>query len=236
MLNKLLNFLFHREDEINNIEIKETWVTTPECPYCSCALEKMPGRKKKCPECKCYIFVRTSPLSGNKILITEEQIPEIEEAWAIKNGTHQEYIDTKEKQERKIKHTQEQNNNPSFKPSDSDLNWSFLNSELEFYAKKSNWHGYRDTKLEMAEQLLNEKKYENALYSYLEVAYRDLADPEELIDSEVYEGIHKIKKANKMKLSQIKEVWEKYTTRVSLPLPHNKAWKEILELIKLENN
>ena len=233
MLKKLLNVFFRNEEENNNIKINDTWVTTPECPYCSHILEKMPGRKKKCPECKSYIFVRTSPISGNKVLIKEDQIPEIEEAWSIKNGTHQEYVFEKERQNRRIEHRQEQNLNASFKRSDSDLNWSFLNSELEYFAQHSNWYGYRETKFEMAEQLLNEKKYENALFSYLEVAYRDLSSSEELIDSRVYEAIGKIKKANKMKQSDIKEVWDKYIPRISLPLSRDEAWKEILELIKL---
>lgn len=83
----------------------------------------------------------------------------------------------------------------------------------------------------MAEQLLEEKKYTNALYSYLEVAYRDLASPDNLLSSSVYEGIVDIKKTTNMDMNQIKEVWDKYVTRVSLSLSHEDAWKEISEFI-----
>ena len=36
--------------------------TTKTCPYCGVKLEKIPKRKKKCPECGDYIFVRKGKL------------------------------------------------------------------------------------------------------------------------------------------------------------------------------
>jgi hypothetical protein len=42
------------------------------CPYCENILEQFPKRKKKCSYCKQEIFVRTSPLTRCKVLVTEE--------------------------------------------------------------------------------------------------------------------------------------------------------------------
>jgi len=61
------------------------------CPYCNHALDKKPGRKKKCPNCEKFIYVRTSPKTGEKILITESEREIIEEQWSIINGTHSEF-------------------------------------------------------------------------------------------------------------------------------------------------
>jgi hypothetical protein len=62
------------------------------CPYCRNRLDKKPGRKKKCPHCANFIYVRTRPLDNQKVLVTEEQREVIEEQWSIVNGTHDDYI------------------------------------------------------------------------------------------------------------------------------------------------
>jgi hypothetical protein len=52
------------------------------CPYCNQILEKRPKRKKKCPHCGEYIYVRTPPSGdGSKVLVTEEGAKGIEKAW-----------------------------------------------------------------------------------------------------------------------------------------------------------
>jgi hypothetical protein len=56
------------------------------CPYCSSALEKKPGRKKKCPDCGNFIYVRTRPIDRERVLVTEAQIAEIERQWEIMSG------------------------------------------------------------------------------------------------------------------------------------------------------
>src|SRR5690606_13242078 len=57
------------------------------CPYCSVALAKFPGRKTKCKSCEQYIYVRTRPLDSQRILVKEDELPIVEEQWAIKNDT-----------------------------------------------------------------------------------------------------------------------------------------------------
>ena len=58
------------------------------CPYCNQVLKKKPGRKKKCPSCNQFIYVRTRPSDKQQVLLTETQAEEIEEQWSIVNGTH----------------------------------------------------------------------------------------------------------------------------------------------------
>lgn len=67
-------------------------VTEAVCPYCDHVLEKMPGRKKKCPACTKDIYVRTRPQDKVKILVREDQLLLVEEQWSIANGTHPQFL------------------------------------------------------------------------------------------------------------------------------------------------
>lgn len=101
------------------------------CPYCNESLEIAPKRKKKCPYCGNFIYVRTSPSSHQKILVTEEGIKEIEKEWekvhfrndCLRNlksyGIHEsDFIKQKEKLSKKF----------GFEADDYDVMWSIFNS------------------------------------------------------------------------------------------------------------
>src|SRR5438105_1014407 len=75
-----------------SLVVTDIGTSVPTCPYCGNQLDKMPGRKKKCPACAQYILVRTRPSDRRKILIREDQALQIEEQWAISNGTHAQFI------------------------------------------------------------------------------------------------------------------------------------------------
>jgi hypothetical protein len=105
-------------NEVGNIE--------PICPYCSKPLAKMPAKKKKCPECDNFIFVRTRPSDNKKVLVTEAQTELIKEQWTTANGTQEEYlkekaefIDTKERLAKQF----------GCAPSDNDVRWRLLSEE-----------------------------------------------------------------------------------------------------------
>jgi hypothetical protein len=55
-----------------------------QCPYCNKQLPKFPSRKAACPFCKKIYYVRTDPLSGDKVVLTELQVDENKLAWAKK--------------------------------------------------------------------------------------------------------------------------------------------------------
>ncbi|MCJ7770200.1 minor capsid protein [Candidatus Bathyarchaeota archaeon] len=69
----------------SNSEFTAIGNTEPLCPYCNYRLDKMPLKKKQCPNCKNFIRSRTRPLDNKKVLIKEEQVDELERQWAIKN-------------------------------------------------------------------------------------------------------------------------------------------------------
>ncbi len=73
-------------------EIPRVGNKEPICPYCSSTLDKMPGRKIKCPSCSQIMYVRTCPDERVKILVREDQIELIEEKWSIENGTHEQFL------------------------------------------------------------------------------------------------------------------------------------------------
>jgi tetratricopeptide (TPR) repeat protein len=57
------------------------------CPYCNRKLEKTPGRKKACPHCGNYIYVRTRPNDFIKILVTKQDADTIQKQWNLLNQT-----------------------------------------------------------------------------------------------------------------------------------------------------
>ena len=75
--------------------------TEPVCPYCNYKFDKMPLKKKQCPNCKNFIRSRTRPLDNKKILIREGQIDELEMQWAFKNGYSVSQINALKKEGRK---------------------------------------------------------------------------------------------------------------------------------------
>lgn len=148
------------------------------CPYCDSSLEKRPGRKKKCPSCGEFIYVRTRPSDNQRVLVTEDQAEIIEEQWSIVNGTQKEFLRQKEEGKRVVaKERQELEKRFGSKPSDTDIEWSLLNKDILKHAQDRNWGFFRNTKFGMAEILRKEAKLKDALAFYLEVCYLDLNGP-----------------------------------------------------------
>jgi len=144
------------------------------CPYCQSELEKFPCRKKKCPTCKEFIFVRTRPSDNKKILIREDQIIEVEELWSIKNGTHDNFLEDRRKFS---KQKESLTSAIGREPTENEVNLELLNQELASYAKDYQWGLYRNAKLSIGTILKKEGKLEEALNLYLQVCYIDLNGP-----------------------------------------------------------
>ncbi len=71
---------------VRDTQITPIGNTEPVCPYCNYKFDKMPLKKKQCPNCKNFIRSRTRPFDNQKILIREDQIHELEMQWEFKNG------------------------------------------------------------------------------------------------------------------------------------------------------
>lgn len=59
------------------------------CPSCNGPLKKVPGAKTKCPNCSEFVYVRTDPRSKSRRVVNESELEDIEDAWAMLNGTYE---------------------------------------------------------------------------------------------------------------------------------------------------
>jgi DNA-directed RNA polymerase subunit RPC12/RpoP len=144
------------------------------CPYCNKELQKKPGKKKKCPHCGKYIYVRTRPQDKKQVLVTEDQAELIEEQWSIVNGTHDEYLARRRTIEEERTRLAKQFGR---EPSEKDVQWALLNKEVLKHASDGDWGLYRNARFQMAEILRKESKLNQALSMYFWVCYLDLNGP-----------------------------------------------------------
>jgi len=144
-----------------------------ECPYCFTPLEPRPGRKKKCPHCGEYIYVRKRPSDGRRVLLTEAQVEELEEQWSIANGRHEEYVAKRQQWEKAKRHL----TRAGVEPSKDMVEFHLYSEEAMRHAKLGNMAEYRDAQMGMATVLEREGRAEAALSKYLGVWYMDLNGP-----------------------------------------------------------
>lgn len=106
--------------------------------------------------------------------------------------------------------------------------WTSLYTDLASHAANDDSSMYRDTRLKMADLAFSEKRYKYALNVFLEIAYRDLDRPDQLVCSRVYEPICEISKTLHLDLSDIKNVWDGgVATKLALHTDQREAWDEI---------
>jgi len=220
----------------------------PICPYCNGTLDKIPGRKKKCPTCGGFIYVRTRPSDKKKILIKEDQISVIEEQWAIANGTHEQFFAEQEAHEREREALRKKFGR---EPSENDIRWSMLNRSLLKHAQDFQWGFYRNARLSMGDILKKESKELEALDTYLEVCYLDVNGPSNCgtRDSEILREyppfdpkraivapgvigyINKIIASHRLTQEQVEKRFIKLAKRtdesLKLPVDPESAWKNL---------
>jgi ribosomal protein L40E len=152
----------------------------PLCPYCGSALKKVPKRKTLCPSCREPIYIRSRPSDRKKTLVTQEQADEIEEEWTIHYEANDLDESDRERFEQIRQAIKEKYGREVPKKLHSalhDIRWSSYNREGLDSIRKSNFGLFRNTRLRMAQQMKEEKKYKRALEFYLEVCYIDLNGP-----------------------------------------------------------
>ena len=144
------------------------------CPHCSQALDTRPGRKKKCPYCGRFIYVRTRPSDHKRVLVTEAQAEQIEEQWSIVQGTHDSYLARKS---RFAQVKAELTSKPGTEPTDDQVQFHLLNQDAMEQARSQMWGMFSSTRRKMAEILWKTSDPRNALERFLEVCYLDLNGP-----------------------------------------------------------
>lgn len=66
---------------LGETEIRPLGRTDDVCPSCGVELARRPGRKASCPHCGEYIYVRTRPWDGRRVLASESETVEVEAQW-----------------------------------------------------------------------------------------------------------------------------------------------------------
>ena len=157
---------------IRDKKVKLLGMVDANCPYCNVKLEKQPGRKKKCPSCSNYIYVRTRPQDREKVLLREDQLIALEEQWAIVNGTHDHFL-SKQTQLKSVSDKLQRRFGKE--PSKNDIQWSILNDDGLTHIQNKDWGLYRNTRQSMSEILRKEGKHLKSIDLLLEVCTLDLS-------------------------------------------------------------
>ena len=153
---------------------KHVGQTKPICPYCLVPLEKMPGRKKKCPSCGSYMFVRTRSTDSKKILIREDQIDYLEAQWHLARGTHDEYIKEKTWEQREKAQLA---NSLGREPSEGEVELHLAELEAKKFSRERLWGLFRNSKLDKAKSLMKLDRFNEAVVEYCGVCYLDMNGP-----------------------------------------------------------
>lgn len=149
-------------------------LTVAVCPYCDAQLEKKPGRKKKCPDCGNFIYVRMRPQDRERVLLREDQLILLEEQWSIANGTHEQFLAV---QSRTNSVTDQLRVRFDRDPSENEVQWVILKADAADHKRNQNWGLYRNSRFMMAEILDKEERYFDCLSLLLEVCFLDLNGP-----------------------------------------------------------
>jgi hypothetical protein len=135
----------------------------------------MPSRKKKCPGCGHYIYVRTRPEDRVRVLVTEEQAAAIEEQWTChyrekelaRIGGLPGYETARAKMNRSL----------GREPDDHEVVIELTRRELAQHKADKQWGLYRNAKLQIATELQALHQADSALAAYLDVCYLDINGP-----------------------------------------------------------
>jgi len=163
------NFAFHRPGPETSTEYTTIGNADPICPYCGHRFEKMPGRKKECPECKKTFFVRTRPLDNKKVLVTSDQAIEVNRQNEIRTGQFDERQQRSYSTVRRDVQTR-----LGREPTNYEVMSAFLTEECRYFASRNDWGFYTNTLGEqekLAEDFGNKKE---ALFYCLMICYLDL--------------------------------------------------------------
>lgn len=148
--------------------------TEPQCPYCTAPLDKMPGRKKKCPHCGNAIYVRSRPSDKKPVLVREDEQIFVEAYRRVQRSIEQCGWYEKRDFERAHKELRRKFGSD---PSEADVRWRVFNKKSIELANNRDWGLYTSVRQTMAEHLVAEGKESAALDMFLEACYLDLNGP-----------------------------------------------------------
>jgi DNA-directed RNA polymerase subunit RPC12/RpoP len=163
------NFAFNRPGPETSNEYTAIGNADPICPYCGHKFEKMPGRKKECPECKKTFFVRTRPSDNKKVLVTSDQAIEVNRQNKIRTGQFD------ERQQRSYSTVRKEIQTRLGKePTNYEVMSAFLTGECRYFASRNDWGFYTNTLGEQEKLAEDFGNKDEALFFCLMICYLDL--------------------------------------------------------------
>lgn len=149
------------------------------CPSCDSALSKFPMRKTVCAVCGNPIYSRKEPISGEKRLYREIDLPLWSELHQHALGTWDWWNNCNIQLSKAKDELSSEWNVPKALISDADANWRILHSRLELAVVNGDIEGYRFQRVEMIRQLIKEKRFAMAADLSGESIYLAYALPKE---------------------------------------------------------
>jgi len=156
------------------------------CPNCGGILKKVPGAKTKCPNCHEYMFVRTDPRTNSRLVVTFDQAEEIDDEWAKLNGTWPERKAERERVAATRERLAKKWNLPTV--SDRDVRWAMLSEDVVAALRDHKWAAYQKAVFDMALELHDTKKPEQALPLFILAAYFYINNPNDALGEWWSEG------------------------------------------------
>lgn len=147
-------------------------VTSPTCPHCGHAFEKMPQRKRACPKCTGIFYSRKRAFDGAKVLLTEAHAREGEAQDALVTFTQEGVSDAE--LDMLVRVLQGQLGRV---PTADEVITQHLARAAAAHAQSFDWGLYRNARFHLAESCARRGQHEDALRLLLEVSLLDLNGP-----------------------------------------------------------
>ncbi|WHY64699.1 hypothetical protein [Neobacillus sp. SuZ13] len=234
------------------------------CPHCNYKFEKEVTRKRKCPECKNTILVKTNYELKKKMLLKEEQLDNYEKAlsnyWRKQGEDRKKQWITNFFKAHGTTYEEEKRKSSSGSSNPYDIAWGMLNGIASEKAVEMQWGLFRNVRISMGDLLKQEGKLEKALFFYLEVCYLDINGatnttnrpklleeypPFRPQDGQLFPGIvHYVEEISHELNLSIKDIKVKfiehnnrlYKGNSLVPLSADKAWVSLEKELLVRNN
>jgi len=215
----------YRGPEIGSLDFSK-------CVYCQAPLIKAPEKRTKCKKCGDYIYVRKRPSDNKRVLLKESELNILEDQWLSVNDP-----EAYAEKQKVIERLSRENGTT---PSKAETDWEWYKSLLNLYAQNGHWGLYRNTRLNMATFLSENKNPGEAALTYLEVYYLDLNGSNNANGFDksmamglpwMYEEAVKISEESGITKENLKERFLERARllkdKLSLPVDPNTAWSKM---------
>lgn len=220
------------------------------CPNCGVLLPTLPTRKTRCKSCGLFMYVRTRPQDGLRVLLTEQDAQAVEAQWHQYEEEKAQITPRPEQTMAEIRGAlHKQFGRP---PSEPDVLWRVFNSELIRFSSTESWALYTHVLFEMAELQRAQGREGAALDIYFQAVHLAMNGPRNIDRELVRAGyprfsppgfvpetyLRRVVRAQRvlgLSAEQLKAMYLATASRASselkLPLPAESTWGALAERI-----